>query len=264
MHPLDAPVTTLIHAVARDVVMPYFRNLGAGEIEEKEPDDLVTIADRESELRLIAGLRAIDPDARIIGEEATAADASVLDGIGDGRVWLIDPIDGTNNYAHGRTPFAIMLALLQDGIAQAGWIYDPVASRMCHALLGGGAFIDGDRITVRGSGDALPRAAIGLHFMTAEQREDATTRAAGRLTMTPTPRCAGAQYPQIVLGEVDAALFQRMLPWDHAAGSLFVTEAGGVCGYPDGTPYRVADMNPGMLVATSQAAWEEVRDILFD
>lgn len=264
MHPLHDAVTALIHAVARDVVMPYFRNLGAGQVEEKEPDDLVTIADRESELRLTEGLRRIDPAARIIGEEATAADASVLDGIGDGRVWLIDPIDGTNNYAHGRTPFAIMLALLENGVAVAGWIYDPVTGRMCHALRGEGAFIDGERVTAHASGDALPRAAIGLHFMTDDQRDDASRRAAGHLTMTPTPRCAGAQYPQIVLGEVDAALFQRMLPWDHAAGSLFVIEAGGICAYPDGTPYSAADMRPGMLVATSQALWDEVRGVLFE
>ena len=165
-HPLHDPVDALIRRVARDVVMAHFRNLSAEDVVEKEADDLVTIADREAERQLTAGLAALDPDARIVGEEATASDASLLDGLDKGRMWLIDPIDGTNNYAHGRSPFAIMLALLEDGDTVAAWIYDPVLDRLCSAVRGGGAWIDGRRMTVAARDpSASPRAAISLHFM---------------------------------------------------------------------------------------------------
>jgi fructose-1,6-bisphosphatase/inositol monophosphatase family enzyme len=84
MHPLHDAVSTLIRTVATEIVLPRFRNLSAAEISEKSPGDLVTIADKESEIRLSEGLARILPEARIIGEEAYAADPSVMDGINDG------------------------------------------------------------------------------------------------------------------------------------------------------------------------------------
>ena len=84
-----------------------------------------------------------------------------------GTAWIVDPLDGTGNFAAGRTPFAIMVALAEGGVVQAGWILDPVTRRMCHAALGGGAFIDNrpdrgarhrQRPADRRAGDALPAA----------------------------------------------------------------------------------------------------------
>lgn len=264
-HPLHDPVDALIRRVARDVVMAHFRNLSAEDVVEKEADDLVTVADREAERRLTAGLAALDPDARIVGEEATASDASLLDGLDKGRIWLIDPIDGTNNYAHGRSPFAIMLALLEDGDTVAAWIYDPVLDRLCSAVRGGGAWIDGRRMTVAARDPlASLRAAISLHFMDDAAREETARRTRDRMEIVATPRCAGEQYPQLVLGQADVALFQRVLPWDHAAGALFLAEAGGVCRRADGSCYRVADHRPIMLAATTDAIWRQAAAILFD
>lgn len=263
-HPLDASIDALIRRVARKVVMPHFRHLSAENIVEKEADDLVTIADREAEAALTVGLAAIDPDARIVGEEATATDAALLDNLATGRVWLIDPIDGTNNYAHGRSPFAIMLAVLEAGETVAGWMYDPVLDRMCTAVRGYGAHIDGNRVSVAlHAGDNDLRCAISLHFMDAATRADVAARTAGRMTVVPTPRCAGEQYPQLVLGAADTALFQRVLPWDHAAGSLFLTEAGGVCRHRDGSSYSVGRQRPVMLAAASEERWQRAHAILF-
>lgn len=262
-HAHDAAVDALIRRVADEIVLPRFRHLAIGEIEEKAPDDLVTIADRESEVALTAGLLALDADARVIGEEAVAADASVLDGIATGRVWIVDPIDGTNNFASGRSPFGIMIALVEDGVAQAAWLFDPIAGRMCHATLGGGATIDGVRVTARGTGHDLPLTALSTYFMTADQRTDFTARAAGTLTLVDIPRCAAEQYPRIVLGQNDAALFERTHPWDHIAGALFVSEAGGVAKRPDGSAYRVGDDRRGLLVASTPALWDAIAALLF-
>ena len=132
---LHEPVVALMRQVARDVVMPRFRNHAAHEISEKAANDFVTIADKESELRLAEGLAAILPEAGIIGEEACAADPTILERAGHGLNWIIDPIDGTGNFASGNPPFGIMIALADAGATLAGWILDPMTGRLCHCLL---------------------------------------------------------------------------------------------------------------------------------
>jgi fructose-1,6-bisphosphatase/inositol monophosphatase family enzyme len=126
---LHDPVVALMREVARDVIMPRYQNLRAEEISEKAVDDLVTIADKESEIRLAEGLASILPEAGIIGEEACAADPAILERAGDGLNWIIDPIDGTGNFAAGRPPFGIMIALADAGTTLAGWILDLRSAR---------------------------------------------------------------------------------------------------------------------------------------
>src|SRR3546814_9643332 len=96
MDDLYLPVAELMRQVAADVVMPRFRNLADDHIEEKAPDELVTIADKESEARLSEGLAAILPEAGIVGEEACEIDAGLIGRVGQGLNWIIDPIDGTS------------------------------------------------------------------------------------------------------------------------------------------------------------------------
>ncbi len=260
---LTNDVEALLRRVAAEVVMPRFQGLAASDIQEKSPGDLVTIADQESELRLAEGLGQLIPEARIVGEEATAADATLLDRLDDGLVWLIDPIDGTSNFAEGITPFALMVALLDNGQRIGGWIYDPVTDRLCHALAGKGAFINHQRVQARESGQTTPVAALATRFMTADKRADVEARADGTLTLAPIPRCAGDQYPQLVLGTADVALFERALPWDHAAGALFLEEAGGVIARTDGSGYRTGDGRIGLLGASSQRTWDVAARVLF-
>lgn len=256
-------VVALMRRVAAEIVMPRFRNLGADEVEEKAADDLVTVADRESEAALTAGLARLDADARVVGEEAVAADASLVDGIEHGRVWIIDPIDGTNNYASGHSPFGIMIALVEEGVTQAGWVLDPVTDRLCHAVLGGGAYVDGERVQARTTGATQPVAVLATYFLSEEAQADLARRAEGRLSLAAMPRCAAEQYPRLVLGTNDVALFQKVLPWDHAPGSLFLHEAGGLVQRPDRSPYRLSDQSRGMIAAASPDMWRQARDILF-
>jgi fructose-1,6-bisphosphatase/inositol monophosphatase family enzyme len=256
-------VVALMRRVAADIVMPRFRNLAADEIEEKAADDMVTVADRLSEAALTAGLAALDPHIRVVGEEAVAADATLVDGIERGRVWIIDPIDGTNNYASGIATFGIMIALVEDGATQAGWILDPVAGRLCHAVLNGGAWIDDVRVFTQPSGAERPTAVLATYHMTDAEKADLARRAADTLELSPMPRCAAEQYPRLVLGTNDIALFQKTLPWDHAPGSLFLREAGGVVRRPDGSEYRVGDQRRGMIAASSPQLWQRAVEILF-
>ncbi len=263
MHSLSRAVEALLRKTADEIVMPRFQNLAASEISEKTPGDFVTIADRESEVCLARGLAAILPDARIIGEEACAENPALLDAINDGAVWLIDPIDGTGNYASGKSPFGMMIALLQDGTRSAGWLFDPVSGRMCHAVRGRGAFINGACVQSRESGGALPVAALALHFLSEERASALKARARGHFDIVPIPRCAAEQYPRLVLGINNVSLFERSLPWDHAPGALFLEEAGGVIRRNDGSDYRVGDGKSGLLGASSPRLWDLAARVLF-
>ncbi len=260
---LDAPIRSAMREVAREVVMPRYRNLAEGEISEKTKGELVTIADQESEHRLAEHLSAILPEAGIVGEEACAADPGRLASAGSGLQWLVDPIDGTGNFAAGQPPFGIMIALADAGTVLAGWMLDPLSGRFCHAILGGGAFVDGKPVRARETGADVPVAALAVHYMTPEERTDIARRSAGRFTTVDIPRCAAEQYPRLVLGENDISVFWRTLPWDHAAGVLFLNEAGGRCARPDGTPYRVGDARRGLLGASSPRMWELAAGILY-
>ncbi len=262
MHTLHTPVSDLIRTVAREVVLHHYQQLAADQIDEKTPGDLVTIADKESERRLSAGLALILPDASIVGEEAVEADPALIERVNDSVAWIIDPIDGTHNYAHGHPPFGIIIALVEAGETVAGWLYDPLADRMCHAVRDGGAFINDAPVMARESGNALPVAAISTLFIPEPRRTALSDAMRGKFTMVDIPRCAAEQYPRLVLGQNDMTLFERTLPWDHAAGVLFIQEAGGKAARLDGSPYRPGDQRKGMLAAASPAMWDTAAAII--
>lgn len=257
-------VARLMREVAEAVVLPRFRALSAHEIVEKSPGEIVTTADREAELRLHDGLARILPEARIVGEEACDERPELLDDIGSGLVWLVDPLDGTANFAAGRTPFGMMVALVADGDPVAGWMLDPSSGRMCEAVRSAGATIDGRLVRTRPSVDARPVAALATQFMTERRRARVHAAAERRYALEPIPRCAAESYPRLVSGRNDVALFQRILPWDHAAGVLFLTEAGGHAAHWDRSPYRIGSGAPGLLVAASRAHWEVAATALLD
>lgn len=260
---LNNAVSTLMQSVAQEVILPRYQNLAAHEVIEKAKNDLVTIADRESEARLSEGLAKLLPEALIVGEEACAADPALLEGLASELCWIIDPIDGTGNFAAGRAPFGVIIALAERGVPIAGWIYDPLEQRMCHAARGQGATINGERIAARESGAELPLAGISTLFLNPQERADIEARLEGQLDIVSIPRCAAEQYPRIVLGQNDLALFKRTLAWDHAAGVLFLNEAGGMACRFDGTPYLASSDATGMLAAASPAMWDRTARILF-
>ena len=259
---LDFAVAELMRRVAAEVILPRFRNLSADEVEEKSgADDLVTVVDRASEARLAEGLAALDPGTNIVGEEGVAADPALLDGLNRDRHWLIDPLDGTGNFAAGRAPFGVLVALVEDGEPVAGWILDPVSGRLCHARRGSGAFVGDQRVQAHGTGATRPIVALSV-FVSDADRARYEGSSAGVLSLTEVPRCAAEQYPRLGLGTADAALFQRTMPWDHAAGAIWLEEAGGVVRRLDGSPYRVGDRRTGLLAAATPALWQAAAQAL--
>lgn len=252
-----------MQAATERAVLPRWRQLGADEITAKPSTgtlpDVVTIADHEAEAILAEGLARLLPEASIVGEEACAADPGVFSRLGDATCWIIDPLDGTNNFAAGNAPFGVLVALSAHGETIGGWLYDCLTGRFCHAARGGGAFVDGQRLNARVTGAAPPIAANSLIYMQSARREAVRSALASHYTLVDIPRCAAEQYPRLVLGQNDVAIFERTLPWDHAAGALFVNEAGGKVARPDGSPYRVDEhQRPGLIGAASERLWEDL------
>ena len=256
---LTPQVAAIMRDAANRAIMPRYQSLTADQIDAKAADDVVTIADKEAELILAEGLARLLPEAAIIGEEAAYADPALLDRLGDALCWIIDPIDGTNNYAAGKPPFGVMVALSEAGETVAGWIFDPLSGRLAHAHRGGGAFIGEERIAARTTGQEPPVAGISLVFMDADKRAAMKDHIAPHYTLVDIPRCAAEQYPRLVLGVNDCSIFERTLAWDHAAGVLFVNEAGGKAARADGRAYRVDEAHlPGLIGAASERLWDDL------
>ena len=257
MSALDDEIRDLLRFAAQRSMLPRFRQLAAHEVELKGKDDPVTIVDREVESFLTEALTRLAPGVAVVGEEAAHADPAVLDHL-SGQCWIIDPLDGTANFAQGNEPFGIIVALANAGEAIAGWIYDPVRDRFCHARKGEGAFINGERVAARTTGREPPVTAVSRIFLTPEEAAMVDAKLAGHYTLVDIPRCAAEQYPRLALGENDVSTFKRTLAWDHAAGILWLNEAGGKAARFDGSEYRVDEQDrPGLVGASSPAIWDK-------
>lgn len=254
---LDAEILDLMRFAAQRSMLPRFRALADSEIEMKGEDDPVTVVDREVEAFLTEALTKLAPGVAVVGEEAVAADRSVLVHLSQ-QCWIIDPLDGTANFTEGKEPFGMIIALADAGKAVAGWLYDPNSDRLCHARAGEGAFVNGERIAARPTGQERPVTAVSRIFLTPEQSAMVDAKLAPHYTLVDIPRCAAEQYPRLALGENDVSSFKRTLAWDHAAGVLWLNEAGGKAARLDGSDYRVDEQDkPGLVGASSPAIWDE-------
>ena len=259
---LISSVADIMRRSAELAILPRYQSLQAHEVSEKSASDFVTIADRESEALLAEGLAQLLPEATIVGEEAAHSDPAVLDRLGDALCWIIDPLDGTNNFATGKPPFGVLVALAESGETIAGWIYDPLTGRCCHAQRGEGAFVNGARIYSVGSGQARPVVAIALELVDPRRTTTMQKLLEQHFSPVANPRCAAEQYPRIALAQNDIAFFNRTFAWDHAAGVLFLNEAGGKVARYDGSPYRVNDDKVGLLAAATPALWDRMIELL--
>lgn len=245
----------LLRKVTRDIILPRYQKLAAHEITAKVADDVVTVADHESEAMLAEGLTKI-ADLPVVGEEAAFADDSVFDRL-SGDCWIVDPLDGTRNFAMGKPPFGILIAMASGGDAHTGWIYDCLTDRFCVTHRGKGAFVNGEKITACPTGEDPPVVANSPIFMEEARRQAVMDAIAGNYRLVDIPWCAAEQYPRLALGANDVAIFGRTLPWDHAAGALWLNEAGGKCARVDGSPYRVDKWRAkGLIGAASPELWE--------
>jgi fructose-1,6-bisphosphatase/inositol monophosphatase family enzyme len=266
--PLPAALIERVEEIVRDVasreIMPSFRRLAQHEISAKTPGEVVTTVDVKVEAQLTRQLQALLPGSRVVGEEAASADLSLLRTLSDGDVWLVDPLDGTGNFAAGLGPFACMIALLRAGETVCSWMFDPLGSHMAFAEQGAGAFVDGERVraTALSPGTARLRGAVLTRFLPKALAQSVLQRSQHVAEILTGTGCAGAEYPGVVRGAPHFALYWRTLPWDHAPGALFLSEAGGCVGRVDGSAYRAWDGQSGLLAASNPAIWHDAHRAL--
>ena len=262
-HILSTPstVTELIRAVAAAEIMPRFRKLADHEIEKKESGELVTAADHAAERVLAERLQPLIAGSLILGEEGAAADPTAMAQLESASpVWVIDPVDGTKNFAAGDRCFAVIIALCLNGQTLAGWIYNPNDDVTAVAVSGGGAWVGDTRLSVAIGGPITNmRGSLGpRRRKLIEERTDAGIDAPKDAFRYG---CAGMEYFHLADGTIDFAEYVSLKPWDHAAGVLIHDEAGGYSADTEsGHPYVPREHYRGrLLIAPDIESWEALR-----
>lgn len=264
-------VGEILAFAARTEIMPRFRKLAPVQIRRKSSAfDLVTEADEAAEAVIAAALTAAFPGAVIIGEESAHKEPVLLDTIADAELaFIVDPVDGTRNFASNLPLFGVMAAVTVRGETVAGVIYDPVCRDWAYAVRGGGAWAeqeDGTRSPLRVA-DPAPLSAmdglIGTTFLPEPLRTTVNGNLS-RLATTASLRCAAHEYRTAAAGFCHVLLYNRLMPWDHAAGALLHREAGGYSAHFDGTPYHPTHFTGGLICAPDEASWRLARAALLE
>ncbi len=261
----ETAVARLMREVAEREIMGPFRDLASLQVDQKSSaSDLVTPADTATEVALIAGLREIFPEANIWGEESFAANPSVRESLGSAEISIvIDPIDGTWNFAHGIAAFASMLSIHHQGEVIYGAILDPVSGDLITAVAGQGAWLETGQGACQRLRIAPPAADAPLNLLVPTDAlrpgmaED-LAKVHDRFNRISAVGASGQDFRMLALGRYHALVSHRLTPWDHAGGALIYAEAGGHGCLSDGRPYSPMVTDGRFLQAASPA----VLDIL--
>jgi myo-inositol-1(or 4)-monophosphatase len=240
---------------AGDIIVRAIPRLEAVEIHSKGRNDYVTEIDRAAEADIIETVRRLHPDHAFLAEESGASGDSEV-------VWIIDPLDGTTNFMHGFPTFAVSIACQVRGRIEHAVVFDPMRQELFTASRGDGAQLEGRRIrvskqaTLEGS-----LIATGFPFRADSPWLDeylamlkaVMTKAAG----VRRPGAAALDLAYVAAGRVDGFWELGLKPWDTAAGSLLITEAGGRIGTLTGDDYQqgghIVGGTPKVFAALVQA-----------
>lgn len=263
MTELISRVNVLLKEVTAEAILPQYQALHSDQIQEKTPGDYVTAADLSSEAMLKKGLITLLPGSQVVGEEEISDNPELLDELDDDSpIWVIDPLDGTINFVKGIRGFAIQLALIENNVTVLAWIHDPESGQTAWAEKGKGAVVDGKPLIIE-PGNQMKGVLYASKFAPPEiaAQVDKTRH----LVDEEIPMyCSAWEYMRLCFNEIDFCLFTRLMPWDHAPGSLIYTEAGGLSRCIDGENYKVADMEKkGLLLAPDEASWDALYHTLF-
>lgn len=252
-HYLDAAVTAARIAGA----FQRYRFTAPLNVDLKGDKDLVTEVDRESERLIVEHLRRCFPDHDIVGEEGQYPTS------GSAFRWIIDPVDGTTNYAHGFPWFCSSIALECDRELLVAAIYNPIYDELFSATKGGGAFLNGNRLTVS-SHSPLKSSLLGTGFPY-DCASDPANNFANFIAFQTAARgirragAAALDLACVAAGRLDGFWELKLKPWDVAAGVLLVREAGGRVTTFDGSDYDVFN---DRIVASNGLIHDEITALL--
>lgn len=230
MHPM---LNTAVKAARRGaaVITRASFDVDRLKVTEKQQNDFVTEVDRAAEQAIIEVLQTAYPDHAILAEESGPS-ANLHDE--NENVWIIDPLDGTTNFIHGFPQYCVSIALQHRGQITQAVVYDPVRNDLFTATKGAGAYLNEKRIRV-GKRDKMADALIGTGF---PYRDMQGLENYIDMFRVMTQKCAGLRRPgaaaldlaYVACGYLDGFFEKGLQPWDVAAGSLLITEAGGIVG----------------------------------
>ena len=237
MHPM---LNTAVKAARRagNIINRASLDLERLSVSRKGPRDFVTEVDRAAESAIIEILQTAYPDHAILAEES-GAQPGASSSPGDAEYqWIIDPLDGTTNFIHGFPDYAVSIALAHRGVITQAVVYDTTRNELFTATRGAGAFLNDRRIRVSRR-TRMPEALVGASFRSSD---DAEVVRWARIFSEMSVACAGTRHigsavldlAWLAAGRLDAIYGAKLKPWDIAAGSLLVLEAGGLVGDFDG------------------------------
>lgn len=220
-------------------------------------NDPVTDVDKASEAMIVKKIKEAFPDHSILAEESGKS--------GSGRdvpVWVIDPLDGTVNYAHSFPFFCVSIGVLYEGTAHVGVVYDPVRKEMFSAERSKGAFLNGKSLWVTET-SLVQRSLVATGFAYSPEKREANLKLFEKMLAKAQavrrPGAAALDLCYVAAGRLDGFWELNLSPWDTAAGHLIVTEAGGRVSMIDCTEYDVFQKN---ILATNSKIHNEMSEIL--
>jgi fructose-1,6-bisphosphatase/inositol monophosphatase family enzyme len=265
-----AALADLLRRAAKAEILPRFRRLGSDDVRAKsEATDLVTEADLQAERMIKGEAAALWPDAVFVGEESVAADPALLGKLeGADLAIVVDPVDGTFNFASGIPAFGVMASVVAKGETVAGIIYDPMGDDWAITEKGGGAWLrrpggETERLSVAAPvalEDMVGMASTG--FLPKPKRGEILANLA-KVRFLANYRCAAHEYRAFAGGHVHYLMYNKLMPWDHLAGTLLSIEAGAHAARFDGSPYLPRHTSGGLLVAPDKESWDILRREVF-
>lgn len=261
-------VINILRRAAKAEVMPRFRNLNASDINTKTgPHDLVTAADLAAEEMITRALRIAFPTALIVGEEAVSGNPDLLDKIAQAPLaFILDPVDGTANFAQGLAMFGMILAVTRFGKTAFGAIYDPVNDDWAIADSDTPARLESTlkapmdlRVSMgKPVEDLVGYVPLAMFPKDVQARLAATLPSFARVNSL---RCSAHEYRMLAQGHADFVLSGSLNPWDHAAGALICQQAGGYVEMLSGGPYDASLRSGHLLAAPDKTTWNRLKKI---
>ncbi|WP_374511884.1 inositol monophosphatase [Niveibacterium sp.] len=241
---------SVVREVAREVTMPLY--LKSGRLHKSDGSSL-TEADGATQRALAERLMDV-VEAPVLGEEMSAEQQRDCWAQGAQGLWVIDPIDGTTNFANGIPLFGLSVGFLVNGETQFGVVYNPIADEAFYAGRGAGAWLNGQRLPLRQPPGALSAAVGGVDFKRVPPALAAHLAVNSPCFSLRNFGSSALEWCFIAAGRLDVYLHGGQMLWDYAAGRLLVDEAGGVASGLDGSPLRASPSGKQSVVVAANPA----------